>query len=153
MEQIRKGYDRVKKRAEVVKSDKRLWLAAYEVLKSHDVDSCELSDHRRLRNLVQKHSRSDRLPDNSSLEGLLLLRCAWTLADVFNEKAARLKLIAKLSFACLLLLGVVITFVTTSAWTAEMSEDSMGCFYSELVLTLSSFSRRSTIKDPLQTLR
>eukprot|EP00439_Symbiodinium_sp_Y106_P045768 s1477_g5.t2 len=84
-----KGYDKGKKRVQVVKSDKRLWLAAYEVLKSHDVDSCELSDHRRLRNLVQKHSRSDRLPDNSSLEGLLLLRCAWTLADVFHEKDAK----------------------------------------------------------------
>lgn len=143
-----KGYDRGKKRAEVVKSDKRLWLAAYEVLKSHDVDSCELSDHRRLRNLVQKHSRSDRLPDNSSLEGLLLLRCAWTLADVFNEKAARLKLIAKLSFACLLLLGVVITFVTTSAWTAEMSEDAKKFTVLGLGLASSSLAAWTTFTDP-----
>ena len=116
-----KDYDNAKKRPEEMKSDKRLWLAAYEVLKSPDVYSCKLSEHRRLKILIQKLSRSDRLPDNSSLEGLLLLRCAWTLADVFHEKATKLKLLAKLSFAVLLLLGVVITFVTTSAWTADLS--------------------------------
>ena len=66
------------------------------------------------------------------------------------RRLRRLKLVAKLSFACLLLLGVVITFVTTSAWTAEMSEESMGCLYSKLVLASNASSRRSTSKTPFQ---
>ena len=74
--------------------------------------------------IIQTLSRSDRLPDHSSLEGLLLLRCAWTLADAFHEKATRLKFLAKLSFGMLLLLGVLITFVTTSVWAEDLSEEA-----------------------------
>ena len=45
----RNEFNKLNKHPRAVKSDKRLWLAAYEVLKSPDVYSCKLSEHRRLK--------------------------------------------------------------------------------------------------------
>ena len=96
-------------------NDKKKWLAVYDILKTGHVHSCSLSDYRSLKHLIQKLSRSERLPDSSSLEALLLLRCAWTLADIFNEKAAQYKFWAKMAYATLLLMGVVVAWLRLEA--------------------------------------
>ncbi|CAE7252814.1 unnamed protein product [Symbiodinium sp. CCMP2592] len=141
-------YDHMKKSPPVVKNDKRLWLATYELLKSDDVYSIRLSDHRSLKQRIQALSRSDRLPKASSLEGLLLLRCAWTLADIFDEKARWLKRTAKLSFFLVLSLGVMITFVTTSTLPTDLSDEQKKYAVLGLSLASSSLAAWTTFTDP-----
>eukprot|EP00439_Symbiodinium_sp_Y106_P020286 s5694_g2.t1 len=127
--------------------DKKKWLAVYDILKTSHVYSCSLSDYRGLKHLIQKLSRSERLPDSSSLEALLLLRCAWTLADIFDEKADRFKLWAKLAYATLLIMGVIVVFFTTAEWTADLSTDTKK-FVLGLGLGSSSLAAWVTFTDP-----
>jgi len=141
-------YDEKKWGAARLMGDKKKWLAVYDILKTSHVYSCSLSDYRGLKHLIQKLSRSERLPDSSSLEALLLLRCAWTLADIFDEKADRFKLWAKLAYATLLIMGVIVVFFTTAEWTADLSTDTKKFVVLGLGLGSSSLAAWVTFTDP-----
>ncbi|CAE7233654.1 unnamed protein product [Symbiodinium natans] len=129
-------------------NDKKKWLAVYDILKTGHVHSCSLSDYRSLKHLIQKLSRSERLPDSSSLEALLLLRCAWTLADIFNEKAAQYKFWAKMAYATLLLMGVVVVVFTTAQWTVDVPDQTKKYVVLGLGLGSSSLAAWITFTDP-----
>jgi hypothetical protein len=72
-----------------------------------------LCDQRGANRLVSHLVRLDRLPKSNPLEGLLLLRAAWTEYDVSMHLADRYKLISKTLFAFQLMMGWLVIVSTT----------------------------------------
>eukprot|EP00933_Yihiella_yeosuensis_P005238 TRINITY_DN109717_c0_g1_i1.p1 TRINITY_DN109717_c0_g1~~TRINITY_DN109717_c0_g1_i1.p1 ORF type:complete len:1269 (-),score=306.07 TRINITY_DN109717_c0_g1_i1:84-3419(-) len=107
-------FDAAKKREAVFVADEDLWLAVYEILKSRHVYSGNLHHLGKVEKQLFNIARIDRLPEANSLEGLVLLRRAWTLCDVFVLTAWYYKRISKISYFIMLVLGVLIVAVTVA---------------------------------------
>lgn len=89
------------------------WLAIYDTLKSKNVRTANLLDITDCRTQIDLMTRVDRLPAENTLESLVLLRCAWTLADVFTKHARYYKGVCKMAHAMFLLLTTAIVIVSS----------------------------------------
>ncbi len=75
---------------------------------------------------IDKLLMTDRLPDNNSASGLLLLRDAWDVVDVCAHVAARYKMLTKVLYIVFLFLGVAITSVAVLRFYPFLTNHSLG---------------------------
>jgi len=126
-------YNEQKKSASAFMNSSEKWLAAYYILESEDVKAANLRDPRSCEDALE--SMVARLPLKNTYKGLLLLRHAWTLVDVFHSKADYYKKLAKWMYAVYLLLTTAMAaiFILSNMYAAVAS-DSM---WPNLLLILS----------------
>ena len=74
-------------------SNKEKWHHVYMILKSSSVFSCGSHEYSKLRAKIEELACADRLPHNNTLQALILLRCAWTLSDLFDAQSRLSKLL------------------------------------------------------------
>jgi len=87
------------------------WLAVLSLLQADNVYTGNLFDLKECEKTLFSLDRSERLPNENTLETLMLLRRCWVLIDVFNWYAWYYKWLSKLSYFLMLSLGtVMITF-------------------------------------------
>eukprot|EP00931_Biecheleriopsis_adriatica_P106235 TRINITY_DN8071_c0_g1_i6.p1 TRINITY_DN8071_c0_g1~~TRINITY_DN8071_c0_g1_i6.p1 ORF type:complete len:1175 (+),score=224.08 TRINITY_DN8071_c0_g1_i6:186-3527(+) len=131
-------------------SDSEMWLAVYAILKSDHTFSCGLRDHDSLKKRMHAMTRSERLPDNTSMQGLMLMRCAWTLVDLYRYQANQYKLLTKIAYVVILLLGIVVVFITTTTVAETLPADVKKFTVLGLGLASSSLATWITFTDPMK---
>mmetsp|Transcript_94369 Transcript_94369/g.244223 ORF Transcript_94369/g.244223 Transcript_94369/m.244223 type:complete len:878 (-) Transcript_94369:88-2721(-) len=110
--QVGRDWDSNNKTEKKFYSQEGLWLALYDLLKAPNVYTGNLHNLKPLERKLFSIAQIDRLPQENSLEALVLLRRAWTLVDIFSASARRYKFLAKLSYMFLLSLGVLVVAIT-----------------------------------------
>ena len=108
-------------------ADSQRWQALYSLLKSQHVYSVSSNDLPELAVHLNRLACADHLPKNNTLQGLVLLRYAWTLIDIFESEALWAKRMAKLSYLLLLLLSAAVVVGTTTPPLQEALGDEV-CF-------------------------
>ena len=94
-----------------------VWMKFHAVLSSKQITSVHLDDlnspaaKTRFQNIAL--ADAEWLPSEQDESGLLMLRHAWTCADILEHEALRYKSIAKFLNVFILALGVFITVITT----------------------------------------
>eukprot|EP00802_Teleaulax_amphioxeia_P002218 Tamp_02220.p1 GENE.Tamp_02220~~Tamp_02220.p1 ORF type:complete len:1055 (+),score=171.08 Tamp_02220:1064-4228(+) len=84
----------------------------YNILTSKNFHSAHISEITALKHRVNELVRKDRLPQDNSLEELLMLQAAWDSVDIGNHVVIHYKRLAKIGYILLLLLGIFITAIT-----------------------------------------
>ena len=74
--------------------------------------SGNLLEPTKLSSELAKIARIDRLPLDNSLGGLQALGYSWDSVDVCNHVASRMKTVTKVSYALLIILGIIIGGLT-----------------------------------------
>lgn len=103
------------------------WMKYHAVLSSKQITSVHLDDlngpdaKSRFQNIAL--ADAEWLPSEQDESGLLMLRHAWTCADILDHEAMRYKGIAKFLNAFILVLGVFITIITTIGSNGVLSRD------------------------------
>lgn len=88
------------------------YMASGDMFSSPFVYSGNLQEPSRLASALAKIAKIDRLPPDNSLSGLNALRYAWDAVDVCNQVADKMKLLTKISYTALLVLGIAIGSLT-----------------------------------------
>ncbi len=86
-------YDQSHRDVKSFASDKEKWHTVYMILKSSSVFSCGSHEYSKLRAKIGELACADRLPQNNTLQALVLLRYAWTLSDLFDAQSRQSKLL------------------------------------------------------------
>lgn len=88
------------------------YLATFDMFTSPFVYSGNLQDPSRLASALAKIAKIDRLPPDNTVGGLNALRFSWDAVDVCNRVADKMKLLTKVSYIALLVLGITIGSLT-----------------------------------------
>ena len=97
-------------------------------------------------------ARIDRLPQCNTIEATRTLSQAWDSVDLFTDQARRSKLIAKMSYALLLLVGAAATVVTVISLNrpAVIDADLRGALVIALSVAGTALASWTTYMDPVQ---
>jgi len=88
------------------------YLQVYDIITSEYTYSGNLLESSKLSAALGKIARIDRLPLTNSLAGLRALSYSWDAVDVCNYVASRMKMVTKVSYAMLIILGVLVGGIT-----------------------------------------
>eukprot|EP00747_Dinoflagellata_sp_TGD_P116408 gnl/TRDRNA2_/TRDRNA2_172372_c2_seq2.p1 gnl/TRDRNA2_/TRDRNA2_172372_c2~~gnl/TRDRNA2_/TRDRNA2_172372_c2_seq2.p1 ORF type:complete len:605 (-),score=110.03 gnl/TRDRNA2_/TRDRNA2_172372_c2_seq2:105-1919(-) len=110
--EVSKARNAKTKTEEAFCAKEELWLAVYDIMKSRHVHTCNLFDIQNCKKKLISIAQIDRLPKENTLCGLILLRRAWTLIDLFTFYGLRYKKYTKISYFILVLIGIVTVVVT-----------------------------------------
>jgi len=129
-----------------------IWLAAYDILKNESVMTGNLFHINRCRKKLMQLAQKDRLPEDYTLSGLILLRSAWTLADIFAAKAMWYKIVAKFAYFVFLMLStsMVITTSIAGVYPNLMTDDELQRILLAFALVGSFAAGWTTFLDPAQ---
>jgi hypothetical protein len=103
------------------------WMKYHAVLSSKQITSVHLDDlngpaaKSRFQNIAL--ADAEWLPSEQDESGLLMLRHAWTCADILDHEALRYKVVAKFLNVFILVLGVFITIITTIGSNGVLSTE------------------------------
>ena len=86
-------YDQSRHNVKSFASNKEMWHTVYMILKSSNVFSCGSNEYSKLREELEELASADHLPQNNTLQALILLRYAWTLSDLFDAQSRQSKLL------------------------------------------------------------
>jgi len=106
------NYNKRTKTKEAFMSNQDKWLAAYNILKSEHVKTGSLFRLKECNEVMESMTKLDRLPTENTPQTLVLLRCAWTLVDLFHARAKFYKVIAKSMFIVYLWLSTATVVIT-----------------------------------------
>jgi hypothetical protein len=95
------------------------------LLESPCVYSCNLADIAGISQLVASVAKIDRLPSNNTLEAQKILRSAWDNVDICSKVAHRCKVVTKVLYVLLLLIGVAITAVAVFSFNEMITKDQL----------------------------
>ena len=84
------------------------WLAVYDLLAAPNVFAQSVYNLVGINEIMNDVAKIDNLPDKHSVEALCLLRRAWTNVDAYQYYAGVYKLIGKVCYVTMLLLGIAI---------------------------------------------
>jgi len=107
-------YDQSRHNVKSFASNKEMWHTVYMILKSSNVFSCGSHEYSELRKELEELASADHLPQNNTLQALILLRYAWTLSDLFDAQSSQSKLMSKLAYFMLLFLSTAVVAVTAT---------------------------------------
>lgn len=118
--------------------NEEIWLGAYEILQAENVHSASLHDLAGCRKTLNTIAHIDYLPAENSLEGLVLLRRAWTLHDVFATHSVFYKRVSRIAYLSLLLIGTAsLVLVTISGMMEGENAETFADTVKNVVLGLS----------------
>ena len=84
----------------------------YDVFTSKNVFSGSLHDLEGVRRILGSVAKLDRLPASNSLEALNSLQEAWDYVEVYHKMANHYKLLAKIMYLLLLLIGIGVVLMS-----------------------------------------
>ena len=84
----------------------------YDIITSEYTYSGNLLEPSKLSVALGKIARIDRLPLANSFAGLQALCFSWDAVDICNHVASRMKMVTKVSYALLIILGVLVGGIT-----------------------------------------
>jgi hypothetical protein len=90
-------------------------MAAHDLLTSQNVYSGNLDDTEAITRAINKVAKIDRLPSSNSPEALAVILAAWDCVDIFNITSSKCKVLAKVSYALLLIGAIVLTTIAVVA--------------------------------------
>ena len=109
------------------------WLAVYDLLAAPNVFAQSVYNLVGINEIMNDVAKIDNLPDKHSVEALCLLRRAWTNVDAYRYYAGVYKLIAKVCYVIMLLLGIA----TVAVGVVFSNIDESGSMSDMLILGLS----------------
>mmetsp|Transcript_44505 Transcript_44505/g.96819 ORF Transcript_44505/g.96819 Transcript_44505/m.96819 type:complete len:1024 (+) Transcript_44505:73-3144(+) len=131
-------------------SDEHKWLAVWDILGSPNVKTGNIFDLGQVRKTMESLAQLDHLPSESMLQMLVLIRRAWVLRDVYHEYAWRYKMLSKLSYFFILLIGIATVFVTV--WYGiiekEIDKDLKRIILLSLALVATLVTGLTSLVDP-----
>lgn len=98
-------------------------LSVSEMFLSGSTYVASLYDLNSINRIIRKVAKIDRLPDSNSLEANLMIRDAWDHVDLYHINANTYKQITKLTYLCMLLLGIFTTALSISYSCGDPSVD------------------------------
>lgn len=90
------------------------WLSKFDLLANKNnnvVFSGSLFDFEELKRIMGSIAKIDRLPQANSIEALKIIRDSWDHVEIYHTAANSYKIIAKISYVALLLIGIFITVI------------------------------------------
>jgi hypothetical protein len=90
----------------------KIRLVTSSLINEETFHGCNVGDLNGAKSLVRELVKLDRLPKFEKKEGLLMLRFAWNEYDVAMNLAAHYKLMSKITYLLLLVLGVAVVTCT-----------------------------------------
>jgi hypothetical protein len=100
---------------------KKQWSDTFDVLASPSTFSASIYDVTEIRRIFGTVALVDRLPNNNSLESLLVLADAWDHVDLYHHLATLYKYITKTVYMLLLLLGISVVVISLGEYLSEES--------------------------------
>jgi len=88
------------------------YVAAMSMLESKHLYSRNISDLEGIKATIKLVAKIDRLPDDNTYEGMQVIQMAWDKVDIFNAESSKQKLLAKVMYVALLIIGSAISIVT-----------------------------------------
>jgi hypothetical protein len=112
--------------------------AILSILKSPLTYSGHLADYEALSSSIESIAQIDRLPKSNSPEVMTVIKHSWDQVDIFTYYSLRNKMIAKTSYALLLLLPATISIITIISLNRDdiISQDSLHMYV--VVLSVAS---------------
>jgi hypothetical protein len=104
-------------------------MAAYNLFISPHLYSCNITDTRKISQMITKVAKIDRLPSQTSHEAAAIMLAAWDHVDVFMGMAKWYKIVAKVVYALLLLTGMSTVIVITITLLGQGSACDTACDY------------------------
>jgi len=143
------------KSAKTVKSfmrNEEIWLAVYDILKNEAVMTGNIFHINHCRKRLMRLTQLDNLPEENTLSGLVLLRSAWTLVDIFAAKSLWYKLVAKIAYFVFLMVSTCIMIITCIAalYPDHITEDVLQKILLGFALVGSFAAAWTTFLDPAQ---
>lgn len=149
-----KAYDARNMSLQNVLGDAKKWALAYDIFRSTKVTSCSIFDIDSANAILQSDlvGSVDRLPKRNSLEQLVLLRNAWTLANMFEDYAIYYKRLSRASYGALSVLGVLMIVIVTVGNTLPnlLKPDPFRYLVLAVSLALNFIAALSTLSNPMQ---
>ena len=87
------------------------WMAVYEILTSANCFSESIFDLKGISKIMSDVAKIDHLPDRHTREALTLIQHAWCNVDAYRSTASCYKVIAKLCYFLMLLIGIMVVAV------------------------------------------
>ncbi|CAJ1340339.1 unnamed protein product [Effrenium voratum] len=143
------NYDSLHMDEEVFCRDRNLWLATRDILTSDVVHSCGIDNVDEIRSLINEQAKTERLPSHSSLQGLLLLRCAWNLCDLFGYTAKTYKWRTKISYALIMVLAAVVVGITCFEAVGSLEAETGKVLVLTLALTTGALKSWTSVTNPM----
>jgi hypothetical protein len=88
------------------------WLALLDVFTNKNFYSSSIHDIDYVKRLISSIGKIDRLPDSNSLQALKTLQNAWDHVELYHSIAYRYKIVSKVAYIVLLLLGIAVTVLS-----------------------------------------
>ncbi|CAJ1414564.1 unnamed protein product [Effrenium voratum] len=128
--------------------NQRLWLATRNILTSSSVFVSGIDHVEQIRTLLNEQAKTDRLPAHNTLQGLLLLRSAWNLYDLFAGVALKYKRLTKLSYVLVMVLGVVVIFISCFESVGSLEAETSKLSVLSLALATGAIQTWTSVTDP-----
>jgi hypothetical protein len=110
-----------------------------ELLRSPMTFSANMDEVDVFNRLINKIARIDRLPQQNSLEALTVIQSAWEKVDIFSRIAKKCKIMAKITYITLLLVGLITTTIVTLSINGNLA-NSIGDKVDWIVLISTLFN-------------
>jgi len=143
-------YDQSRHNVKSFASNKEKWHTVYMILKSSNVFSCGSHEYSTLRAELEELASADHLPQNNTLQALILLRYAWTLSDLFDAQSRQSKLMSKLTYFMLLFLSTAVVVVTATPGMAEVTGEVRKYLVLALGLASGSLAAWTSFANPVK---
>jgi hypothetical protein len=88
------------------------WLALLDVFTNKNFYSSSIHDIDYVKRLISSIGKIDRLPDSNSLQALKTLQNAWDHVELYHSIAYRYKIVSKVAYIVLLILGIAVTVLS-----------------------------------------
>ena len=108
-------------------------LSLTELFLSNTTYCASLYDLTGVNRIIRKVAKIDRLPDSNSLEANLMIRDAWDHVDLYHVNANTYKLITKLAYFSILLIGILTTIQSILIRPCGPSSDDTSILYISLI--------------------
>jgi hypothetical protein len=102
-------------------------MAAYNLFLSPHLHSCNITDTRKISQMITQVAKIDRLPSQNSHEAMAIILAAWDHVDIFMGMAKWYKVVAKVVYALLLLTGMSTMIIVTITLLGEDSACNTAC--------------------------
>jgi hypothetical protein len=102
-------------------------LAAYNLFLSPHLHSCNITDTRKISQMITKVAKIDRLPSQNSHEAMAIILAAWDHVDIFMGMAKWYKVVAKVVYSLLLLTGMSTVIIVTITLLGQDSACNTAC--------------------------
>lgn len=115
---MRKRVENIKKKGGIVSESTStdVWLDYYDILTSNNTHSGSVFDCDELKRIMGSVAKIDRLPDSDTLEALRTIQDAWDYVETYHMVADNYKIVTKLAYFVIILMGIAIVFLNISSF-------------------------------------